>query len=430
MDYRDQFPDEFQFHLVALIVQDADFLPRWREVISPDYFTEIILQDIVTAAIEFYDDIGEAAGGSILKSHVHKKVMEDPVRRSSLQTYMDTMDDLAGMKIENPEYLIQEAAIFARKQAVEQAYNEAALDIRSGDYEGMLEKLTTASAIGTNLDDLGTFHFRGAEMRAHQYATGQGPVRIPTGIHKLDLLLDGGGLGVGELGVVAAAPKRGKSMSLINFGCGALFRGHTVFHYTLELRAHAVHQRYDMRLTGMNKMQLRAEPTQFLEKIMETAASKKGQLLVKEYPAKQASAKDIMAHVRATAGKENVKPDLILVDYLGEMRSSRQYDARRFEISHTTSELRALATVLEVPLWTAMQTNRSALWKDNIDMEDLAECFDVAMIADVLTFMSQTREERTKNPPEVRFHMINRELHSSGSVLCIADYEHARIVGA
>ena len=59
----------------------------------------------------------------------------------------------------------------------------------------------------------------------------------------------GGGLGDGDLGMIAGGPGGGKSWALVALGAQAVKTGHTVIHYTLELNEKYVGRRYDACLT-------------------------------------------------------------------------------------------------------------------------------------------------------------------------------------
>ena len=83
---------------------------------------------------------------------------------------------------------------------------------------------------------------------------------------------------------------------------------------------------------------------------------KLGQLFIKEFPTCWATVNNIRAHVEKLNAR-GFKPDLIIIDYADILRSTRQYDAKRFELQLIYQELRAYASEIDVPIWTASQSN-------------------------------------------------------------------------
>ena len=61
-----------------------------------------------------------------------------------------------------------------------------------------------------------------------------------------------GGLGDGDLGLIAGGPGGGKSWALVALGAHAVKLGYTVVHYTLELNEKYVGRRYDANFTEIS----------------------------------------------------------------------------------------------------------------------------------------------------------------------------------
>lgn len=88
------------------------------------------------------------------------------------------------------------------------------------------------------------------------------------------------------------------------------------------------------------------------------------------------------------------RPHLILIDYADIMRSTRSYDSLRHELKLVYEELRNLAMEMRLPIWTASQANRDSANSDIVGLENMAEAYGKAMVADVVISISRKAEEK------------------------------------
>jgi archaellum biogenesis ATPase FlaH len=205
--------------------------------------------------------------------------------------------------------------------------------------------------------------------------------KVPTLIPPLDAALQGG-LGAGELGIIMAGPKQGKSMLLINFGFAAVAVGKRVLHVTLELSAKQTLKRYDSIFTGIPINNLKNSREQLLLKFQDFSKFK-DLLIIQQYPTKGVSAiglEPLIQYVQDQKGKI----DCVIVDYGDLLKANSKKDQVRFELEEIFYTLRQLASVHKVGVWTATQTNRLAVGKTDVDERHLAEAFSKAMICDIL----------------------------------------------
>ena len=71
------------------------------------------------------------------------------------------------------------------------------------------------------------------------------------------------------------------------------------------------------------------------------------------------------------------------------MRSTRQYDSLRHELKLIYEELRNLAGELNVPVWTASQSNKEGSEKDVVGLTNMGESYAKAQVADVVLTLSR-----------------------------------------
>ena len=177
---------------------------------------------------------------------------------------------------------------------------------------------------------------------------------VKTGWNVIDDLMDGG-LGPGELGVFVAPAGIGKSWGLVNVAANAVKKSLNVIHYTLELSAPYVGLRFDSVFTGIAAQNLKYH----VDEVKDCVEKLTGKLVVKYYPTKSATVNTIKAHLDRCQ-IQGYKPDVIVVDYADLLRGTGK--EIRHELGNIYEDLRGLAGEYEIPVWTASQANRSALF--------------------------------------------------------------------
>ena len=118
-----------------------------------------------------------------------------------------------------------------------------------------------------------------------------------------------------------------------------------------------------------------------------------GKLIIKEYPTGSASVVTLRNHLEKLAMKDFI-PSLIIIDYADIMRSTRSYDSLRHELKLIYEELRNLAMEMQLPVWTASQANREASEKEVVGLDNMAEAYGKAMVADVVISLSRKQLEK------------------------------------
>ena len=153
-----------------------------------------------------------------------------------------------------------------------------------------------------------------------------------------------GGLGEGELGVVVAPAGVGKTWLLQSIAAGAIKRGFTVVHYTLELNETYVGLRYDTVFSGITTQNIKFQKDE-VKKIID---SLEGRMVIKYYPTRSATVNTLSAHLKQLELK-NIKPDMVIVDYADILRDSSGMREVRHQLGAVYEDLRGLAGEFKVP---------------------------------------------------------------------------------
>ena len=124
--------------------------------------------------------------------------------------------------------------------------------------------------------------------------------------------------------------------------------------------------------------------------------------------------------------------DLVIVDYMGLMIPNRTGNFSRREVRHVmgqqVKELRAVSVALGVPMLTAWQINRMGSSLDTIQMDHVAESWEVTQHADILLALNQSRGEAENN--QMRIGVLKqRDGTARPQVLVESDLDRCTIRG-
>lgn len=261
---------------------------------------------------------------------------------------------------------------------------------KSGDLEGIHRLWKESLQVGLQQDwgmDYNTDDFETRHLDDDRFP-------IPTGIKALDEIM-GGGLGVGEMGIVAAPGGAGKSWLLMKIGASAYMAGKTVVHYTLELSEKMCRRRYDSVISGMNKDEIRENPQEAKRRVHK-ASLNGGRLIVKRFIARKTSILDIRAHLDYLKIND-IKVDEVILDYADLLNDAGGRTETRHALDAIYIDVRAGAQEMNIPWWTASQTNRSSVNELVITEEHLSEDFRKLAHADVLLTLSRGPWDRVFN---------------------------------
>jgi len=285
------------------------------------------------------------------------------------------------------DYVKEKSLDFCKKQAIKAALEEAVTLVASETYDPIISIMKEAISLG-NSDTVGHDFFEDFEARFQKISR----VTCPTGIAHLDKKeILNGGLARGEIGVIVAPTGVGKSHFLVHLGAEAIKIGKNVLHYTFELSESAVGIRYDSHLCNIPSNEVIANKQKIKQKYEE---SEFGRLIIKEYPTGSASVMTIRNHIEKLSMK-GFTPSVIMIDYADIMRSTRQYDSLRHELKLIYEELRNLAGEINVPIWTASQSNKEGSEKDVVGLTNMGESYGKAQVADVVLTLSRKETEKS-----------------------------------
>ena len=399
VDNLKKFGSEFQIKCISGLVSDKTFIERISDILEPDSFETDAHKFIVKETISYflqYKDLPTLAVFKVKVDSIENDLLKQSVVEQLRLVYQKISDtDL--------KYIKEQFLEFCKNQKIKNAIMESVDHLKSGQYDKIKHVVDIAMKAGMERN-IGHEYMVDIEQRMSQMAR----KTVKTNWTEIDTLMDGG-LAGGELGIITACAGSGKSWVLAKMGAEAMKQGKNVLHYTLELNENYVGLRYDACFTGIDFQNIRNNIDIVKKKIAEVP----GKLIIKYFPIKTVSAHSLKLHADRiqTLG---TKIDLIIVDYADILRPS-QSDRNSNSYSEAGGiyeELRGVAGELQVPIWSASQSNRAAMDEDIIQANNIADSYRKIMTADFV--LSLSRKVNDKQANTARFHVIKNRFGPDG----------------
>jgi len=381
-----KYGKHFQEKIFQGLLTDHRWSSQMIEVMHPNYFELRYLSYLTEKYFAYFKKYRNFPTQQLLISIIREDLSGDTdlILKEQVVEFLHRLR--SNPDLCDQQYVKDKALDFCKRQAFKEALEQAVELISSDKFESVVGLMKEAVSIGM-ANTVGHDFFEDMEVRfkkSHRLV-------CPTGVARLDAHdILRGGLGRGEIGVITANTGVGKSHWLVAMGANAMRYGKNVVHYTFELSEEAVGLRYDSNLCKIPSNEVCDRKEEVVDSYKD---SDMGKLIIKEYPTGAASVVTIKNHLDKLLLK-NFKPNLIIVDYADIMRSTRSYDSLRHELKLVYEELRNLAMEMDIPVWTASQANRDSANSDIVGLENMAEAYGKAMVADLVISISRKASEK------------------------------------
>lgn len=393
----ERFGEGFQSKILYHVITDKIFALQVLEILDPDFFSNDKYVELATQIVRWNEKYATTPTFENLETIVRTEY-EDEIERNYL---LDLINDISHITDISDKQFVQERTVkFCKQRAMENAIIKSARlvkDVKMEDDEkfDLIAKVVTTALAAGEAKDIG--HTFEAQAMARTVAK-----RFPvaTGWPLLDNEYIAGGLSGGELGIILGGTGAGKSFMLANLAHSAFCQGKTVVFYSFELKEYPVGFRLDSKFTGIPLTQLlldvEGKHRDAVAKAIKAESDKhetKPEIIIKEYPTKTATMAKLKNHYQQLVAS-GLKPDMIIVDYADLMRPSVRYKDKRFELESIVEELRGWAGELDIPIWTASQTNREGLDTSVVTLKTISEALSKAMVADLIISIGRSPELR------------------------------------
>jgi replicative DNA helicase len=280
--------------------------------------------------------------------------------------------------------------------------------VDAGEYDEVVQLFAKARITGSEQTPL-TEYWTDTNERLKRRAARQ-DMRISTGMDALDDLI-GGGVPPKALAMLMGASGHGKSALLGQLAVAASVQGFNVGFITLELDEDQIMDRMDAHNTSIPIDVLPVASKKVAKgvvKAYQRTGIKPGALYVQYYPTKSISIHQIEEYMRRLREEEGVTLDALFVDYFGLLKMVGNYKDQWEALGENCAMLRGLAGEYQTAIWTADQTNRGGMNKEEVDMDDISGSFGKVFPLDLMVNISQTKAEKKKEI--MRLHIAKTRL--------------------
>jgi len=431
--------------IVSLIMEHPEtFIPMSR-FITPDLFRGMAAKYVIGMLKQEYDAYGSVPTRPMFRDKVVRTLETgDP--------YQEILDLIE--REGDPRDIIRirdRLKDWVQHQTLGLLYSEEALDAHArGDYE-YLEKIMEDAQRVALLADTGFWFFDQYEEILADNAL----EHIDTGFDKLNELLNGGGPSPKEVVIWLAPTGVGKTLMMANNATKAVLDGHNVLFVTFELSTLKTALRIAAGMTGVgisdfyhaniedlsraDIAELRSHQDDVRKRLSARAKfgkhGQRGDLVIYELPPDECSVDDIYGIIDRNRRLRGWQPKVVIIDYLELMLSRRSHNNKEGDYTRqkaVSTEIRGLAKNENVLVYTANQTNRSAINNREdgraIDLDKSAESFGKNMPVDYVISMNQTEAEYNQPRPEIRLWVAkNRNGPKFVAVHTYVDYKTMQI---
>jgi replicative DNA helicase len=397
-DNLSKFGQSFQSKVVSALLTDDKFLDTLSEILNPRFFESEANKWIVGEIVDYHEEFRKPPTLDVFKAQV-SKLDNEILKTTVVEQLRHVFTQVGNVDL---DYIKKEFTSFCRNQNLKNVILQSVDLLKAGNFDRIKDLVDKAMKVGTETD-LGHDYIEDYDLRAEDVKRDT----VLTDWKPINDLMDGG-LGPGELGVVVAPSGVGKTWILTALGASAVRQGLSVVHYTMELSENYVGQRYDTVFTKIPSADLKDNKEEVKSKIK----SLNGKLMIKYFPPKGVSVKKLQQHIDKMIATDN-RPDVIIVDYADLLLSySNKSDSTYAEQGGVYIDLRGMSGELGIPIWTASQTNRSAIDSEVIEADKIADSYAKVMNADFI--MSWSRKSKDKLNNTARAHIMKNRFGPDG----------------
>jgi KaiC/GvpD/RAD55 family RecA-like ATPase len=376
-----------------------EYASKYIDKISPSHFSPE-LQPIIKGIQKFYLKNMKIPTVGILVDRVLPIMVKDDLElREKCEDIIQSSMTIEFKKNDFYDWLKTETNEYIKKKRVEDAMMKIVGMVADGKLDEAKKVLDEAYQINFD-ENLGLDYFGNLKERMQRLKTGTHIIK--SGLTILDDNI-GGGWRKKTLNVFGAGTNVGKTLILSDISFKLVRQGLNGLYITLEIYEDSLANRIDANLSSIELSDLPSNVDCLMQKIIDEQEKAKksgnpfGRLIIKEFPP-GINCNNIISIIRELQLKQGFKPDFLVIDYIGLMSPNGKVAENSFtDLKKVSEQVRSLASMLDIPIFTAQQTNRDSYGLSEIGLESTSESMGIPFTADVMIMCSRTKDMEEEN---------------------------------
>ena len=376
--------DFFEHILLLNTLTNPEYLGSVISHLDSALFNDKSIGRIITRVTEFFNERGTVPTISEIKARLtseeDKKALADVKPKLSQLEGNFNKDEL----IANTEKFLKERFIYKTILNVAEKFTDQTFKI-----EDTLLEFEKAYNITLN-ENLGHWYFDDIERHIKELTAVYNP--MPTGWKFLDDRCEGG-LFPKTLTVFAGQVNVGKSIVLGNLATNMVLSDKNVLLISLEMSEFMYAKRISAQMTQIPHGELKTYTNELEEQLKHIRNKIKSKLVIKEYPPKSVTVRQIDSLVTKLKRKGFV-PDVLVIDYVNLIQPLVKNANSYSEVKEICEHIRALAFKHNIPVVSATQINRSGVGVASPGMENVSESLGLVATCDLMCSLWQDEESK------------------------------------
>lgn len=377
---------DYQLRFMAQILTDNKFANSIIDIVDPNYFEEPSLRIIAA-------EIKEAKAKDDIIPDIESirfRLLED-VKDDMQQKYiLKQLEKVKDASLHDTLKVQDIAMKFCKQQELKKSIKEIQKIIDKGnidDYDECESILRKALEHGANKDDgMGVFD-NIEDVLVDDF---RNPIR--TGINGLDEYMDGG-LSKGELAVILAPFGVGKTTMMTKLANTAMNDGKKVLQIFFEDNPKVIQRKHLSCWTGIELNELALNRDFVREKYNEIITNSKGMIHLKKFPSDGTTIPIIRQYIRKLIA-QGFKPDLVLLDYIDCVQSSKNFDDANVAEGNVMRQFESMLSELDLAGWTAVQGNRSSIKANVVEADQMGGSIKKGQIGHFIVSIAKTLDQK------------------------------------
>jgi replicative DNA helicase len=373
---------EFQQRLMWQLLVEPEFAEKIIPDLAVEYFDDPNLKRLFIIIMEYYGEYEKVP--NLQNKSIHQAINEyktpnNQIEEESLFSVIKRIE-LWNQRIINKQMLYDGDAVqkstkwFIKQQEYRKLAEKILGDVKTGDIRSKYvvteieEKFQKISHIGDEEDDSESVVEGISKALRKEFRE-----TIPTGIEAIDVLT-GGGLGKGEMGIILAPSGVGKTTALTKIANTAYDCDKNVAQIIFEDTIDQIKRKHyviwaDSSHTLINEDDDERERVDKVAHEKGKAMQGKGNLVIKKFSQEDTTIKDVKNWMINYEKKWGFKFDILVLDYLDVLESHKRSPDRHEAELAIVKGFEALASDLDIPAWTAIQSNRSGIGAEFVEAQ-------------------------------------------------------------